>query len=757
MAEYQYPQAYRKAPEGSSLRKVVDALMAHPDVEYPGSGKDWTCPAHADGSPSLGVEWSDEKPGKTVINCSAGCSIKEILRELKLKVSDLAPPTKRKVTGRKTFRYVGADGKPVYDVVRIEYDDGKKDFRQFKPGERRGGIAGIERVLWRLPEVVEIASAGGIVYLVEGEKCAEFLNNGILAGDEKRIATTASGGAKADWLPSMTASLVGARMVNVVADNDPVGILRAFLVAGHLEAEKIPCRVLRSATVGSHDDVVEHIEAGHTLRELVVVSEAEHEAAKAAKPDPGEDANDGSDDWSNNIWPGANTPFTCAQKYVSDFHLHEGIKTLAYWREDFLEWQAANNRYNYIEDMALRKRLYEVFDKAKVQAESEIQPWTPTKDKLNRVIDALQAEAHVSGDFDARTFLDSGRPCGDIISFRNGNYNLLTKELSEPTPNLFTNISLPFDYEPNAPTPRRWLKFLDELWGKDEDSKKALQDWFGYVLSGRVNLHKAFMIIGPPRSGKSTIAHVLQQLVGEANSVAPTLTSMTGDFGLSGWLGKSLAIVGDARFTPKQTAEVTEYLLRISAGDPVEVQRKFKTSLSVVLPTRIMIVSNEFPNIVESSGALVSRFVFLETKRGFTNMEDTELGQKLEDELPGIMAWSLQGLERVTERGHFTTVRSMSRSLEEMEELSSPVKAFMRARCRKAMGSLVSKQEMFDAYREWCSSEGRNWTETQAVFGRNLKAAYPNLASVQRKGKWHYSGVELRDTRIRIKSRVEES
>ena len=46
---------------------------------------------------------------------------------------------------------------------------------------------------------------------------------------------------------------------------------------------------------------------------------------------------------------------------------------------------------------------------------------------------------------------------------------------------------------------------------------------FGLCLTGDTSHQKAFLIVGPKRSGKGTIARVLNRLVGAANTVTPTL------------------------------------------------------------------------------------------------------------------------------------------------------------------------------------------------------------------------------------------
>ena len=64
-------------------------------------------------------------------------------------------------------------------------------------------------------------------------------------------------------------------------------------------------------------------------------------------------------------------------------------------------------------------------------------------------------------------------------------------------------------------------EFLRQLWPDDEESIAALQEFFAYVLSGRTDLHKIMLLIGPTRSGKGTIARVLAALLGKGNVAGP--------------------------------------------------------------------------------------------------------------------------------------------------------------------------------------------------------------------------------------------
>ena len=49
---------------------------------------------------------------------------------------------------------------------------------------------------------------------------------------------------------------------------------------------------------------------------------------------------------------------------------------------------------------------------------------------------------------------------------------------------------------------------------QEPDAIDVLGEWFGYVISGRLDLHKILLMVGPTRGGKGAIARVLTALIG---------------------------------------------------------------------------------------------------------------------------------------------------------------------------------------------------------------------------------------------------
>jgi putative DNA primase/helicase len=220
---------------------------------------------------------------------------------------------------------------------------------------------------------------------------------------------------------------------------------------------------------------------------------------------------------------------------------------------------------------------------------------------------------------------------------------------------------------------------------------------------------------------------VLTRLAGAGNVVGPTISGLAGAFGLQPLIGKSLAIVSDARFSGENVGTVVERLLCISGEDTMTVDRKFLGSVTMKLPTRFMFLTNELPRMNDASGALAGRFVILRLTNSFYGNEDTTLTQQLMAELPGILVWAIEGLKRLRQRGQFVQPQAVAEAVREMEDLASPVMAFVRDCCVVSPGHRVWVDDIYNAWKQWCEHDGRNTVTNRQTFGRDLAAAVPGV------------------------------
>lgn len=424
--------------------------------------------------------------------------------------------------------------------------------------------------------------------------------------------------------------------------------------------------------------------------------------------------------------PPPGLPMDVARVFVDQRCTQHNTSTLRYWCGSWWQWQTTH--WAEVEERTVRHLLYHFTDKAIYRDPKKncLVEWAPTRRRIADLLEALSAIVSLSVHLVQPCWLDRRRT-GPIIAVRNGLLDINTRELRAHSPLYFCTASVPFDYDANAPAPCRWLNFLGELWPDEPEAIDALGEWFGYVISGCLDLQKILLMVGPTRGGTGLIARIEQALIGNSNSCGPTLSSLNGEFGLAPLIDRSLAVISDARFSGKNSGPVVERLLSISGEDTLTINRKYKEQWSGRLPTRLHVISNELPRLGDASTAIVGRFVVLILSRSWLGKENHQLEAQLREELPGILNWALEGLARLNRNdGHFTSVKSAEEPIITMRDLASPVTAFVRDRCTLRAGLQVGVDEIYGAFKCWCQ-DNEYPKSPKAVFGRNLMAAYPAI------------------------------
>lgn len=138
-----------------------------------------------------------------------------------------------------------------------------------------------------------------------------------------------------------------------------------------------------------------------------------------------------------------------------------------------------------------------------------------------------------------------------------------------------------------------------------------------------------------------------------------------------------------------------------------------------------MILTNELPHFRDSSGALAGRLLLLTMRESFFGKEDTHLKNKLLQELAGILLWAIEGWRRLRDRGHFEQPKSGVELIGQLEELASPVMAFVRDYCDVTPGASCSVETLFSAWQIWHRKEGTpdHQVPVKSVMSRDLLAA----------------------------------
>jgi putative DNA primase/helicase len=431
--------------------------------------------------------------------------------------------------------------------------------------------------------------------------------------------------------------------------------------------------------------------------------------------------------------PSPSTPYEVAAVFLLQKHCFPTMERLLHWwRGMWVGWRGSH--WRELTRSSLRAQLYHFTALATyVNARGETKQWAPTEKKISDLAGALASLCELADTIELPGWLD-GRETGTIVAVANGLLDITTRQLSPHTPQFFNLHAVPFAYDATAAEPKHWGAFLDSVWPPPPDTtephpaQNLLQEWFGYVLSGRTDFQKILVMNGPTRGGRGTIGRVLTGLLGKENVAGLQLDDLGESFGKALLIGKPLAIVGDERFSGRRMSEVVSALLMISGEDVIGVNRKHRDRWNGRLPTRIMVMSNELQKLSDTSATVIGRFLVLRMTISFLGREDIRLPDRLLGELPGILNWALEGLRFLIKNGKFTVDPEAAELVAQMTALASPMQTYVEENCTVGEGKEFETytQTLYYDHCAWRKANG-HMAIANNTFGVQLRAALPHI------------------------------
>jgi P4 family phage/plasmid primase-like protien len=387
---------------------------------------------------------------------------------------------------------------------------------------------------------------------------------------------------------------------------------------------------------------------------------------------------------------------------------------------------------------ALGRLWYVKIRKLKTGDEYELKWWNPDDRGLTQVENALADLLNAGTGTQAREIPDVYRQLCGVYSgdtrvlVRDGVLDIETGRVALNTPLWFSLSRIEADYDhgldPYADC--EWLRrALGDQWADDPGAIACLQQFFGYVLSGRTDLQKWMLLLGPTGSAKSIIAAVLGALVGVVS--ATKLDTLNSQFGLQNLYetGAQLAVMSDIRFGARDSSTAVGNLLAVTGEDVVIVERKYKTAVPARLPVRFLAVANEMPRWSDNSSALEKRALILRTTRAYRGTDCDDPGLKdriITGELGQVLRWAVEGLALLNASGgQFTLSVHAAADAEELAELSSAVRTFVNECC--VIGDendYVDLQQLFKVWQAWTEATNTGRGMSRNKFREALKSLY---------------------------------
>ena len=288
----------------------------------------------------------------------------------------------------------------------------------------------------------------------------------------------------------------------------------------------------------------------------------------------------------------------------------------------------------------------------------------------------------------------------DRIHVANGTYFM---DGSFSTDRSYCNNRLTVTYNPDAPTPKKWLQFLSEL--LQPEDIPTLQEFLGYCLLPTTKGQKMLMLIGKGGEGKSRIGLVLKRLMGDAASNGSVQKVENNRFARADLERRLLMIDDDMDMNalPK-----TNYIKTIvTAEAKLDLERKGVQSYQRDIYARFLCFGNgALTSLYDHSDGFFRRQLILTTKdKPADRTDDPFLVEKMCAELEGILLWCLEGLHRLVQNNfRFTVSERAAANVDTIKRSSNNVIDFMESEgyFRFKADYSISSKEFYDIYKQWC-------------------------------------------------------
>jgi putative DNA primase/helicase len=664
------------------------------------------CPNHEDSHASLCIGLGDKG---AVIKCQAGCATESVLKKVGLKMSDLFfdEPNKESYIV-KEYDYLDADGRLLYQAVRME----PKAFRQRRPdpenpGEWLWSTKGIERVIYRLPGILDACQKHRPVVIVEGEKDADSVFS--LGLD----ATTNVGGA-GKWRPEYSAVLAGANVI-IIPDRDEPGRAHGVQVALSLKQIAATVKVIDGGTVAD-------------LQAMIAAAPIWEPPTEKPTTDPAV------------IDSGAYPLDDSGQADLFELVYRNKIK-YDHKRSKWFVWrpnETSGGRWDLDETGEITRLARIVADIRLKDAETAPESTDGQRKekkqlerfaKQARSLFGLQAATKLAGCHEAIAVDGSGWDRNSwLLGVKNGVIDLKTGKLMKNQHDLYITKYCNVDYNGMYETPKRWTQFMSEIFGGDEKLVGYVQRALGYSLTAETNEQCYFMFYGTGGNGKSTLFGVIRDILGPYTVNLP-FTAF--ELNKSPSIPSDLAMLPGARLLtalePSSNSRLDPLRIKTLSGeDAITARRLYENEFTFKPSCKMWFSVNTKPNIYDDTNGFWRRVRLIALLQQFNPNMDKRLKEILASEYSQILSWMVLGCIEWQAVGLLTPPEIVAYT-DDYRADQDPFGQFIKEEVILDTNEKIKVAHLYSAYKNWAEKEGYSEKEifSRVSFARKMGNRYP--------------------------------
>ena len=282
-----------------------------------------------------------------------------------------------------------------------------------------------------------------------------------------------------------------------------------------------------------------------------------------------------------------------------------------------------------------------------------------------------------------------------------------------------------FDYDPSAPHPL-FDQFLADVFADAQpwdaaERVRVLQEFVGASLVGRATgLQQALVLYGSGNNGKSAFLEMAEAVFPEGSTCALPPQDWGSRFRTAGLVGKLANIVNEI---PENEIVASALFKSVISGESVQGEHKMRTPFTFRPTAGHMFSANSLPATSDQSKGFWRRFIVVPFSRDMSqapNRRPNIAREIVQAELPGIVAWAIEGAARVMAQGGYSRCQASDDAIRRWRLEVDPVLCFFDERCVFDPSAQMPASVLYAAFKTWALDNGfRQVSSTK--FGRRLR------------------------------------
>jgi len=320
-----------------------------------------------------------------------------------------------------------------------------------------------------------------------------------------------------------------------------------------------------------------------------------------------------------------------------------------------------------------------------------------------------------------------------LLNTPGGVFNLESGSRQERGDLLFTQITgAAPDATMRTPT---WLRFVTEIFSTDLAMVEFLQRWGGYCLTGDRREHKLLFWYGTGANGKSVLQAVIQWAMGGYALNLPSEVLMRQAHQqhpteLAQLRGKRLALSSEL----EDNAYWAEARIKALTGDATLTARFMRMDFFEFPQTQKHIIAGNFkPRLKGDDPAIARRMVLVPFLERFTGTRcDPLLPERLRAELPGILAWFIEGARKWARDGLAIPDKVRAASAEYLAA-NDDISLWIEDCCAMGPDLRTPSAHLYRSYVRWKEAAGER-PQSSTAWGSRIGQRFDKYRTAHERG-----------------------